>query len=139
MGGAAASLEKAVENADNDYTIEHIWPQNTSKLDLTEEEEMVHDEIKHSLGNLTLAVNSRGAAWSNLPYHVKRDRVEENRPDYMNSDFPMTRKLGREYDTWGEEQINDRLEDLINYAEKRWSLDADVREPYASIKPSEID
>lgn len=139
MGGAAASLEKAVENADNDYTIEHIWPQNTSKLDLTEEEEMVHDEIKHGLGNLTLAVNSRGAAWSNLPYHVKRDRVEENKPDYMNSDFPMTRKVGREYDIWGEEQINDRLEDLINYAEKRWSLDADVREPYASIKPSEID
>lgn len=137
MGGAEASLEKAVENADNDYTIEHIWPQNTSKLDLTEDEELIHDEIKHSLGNLTLAIDSRGSSWSNLPYSVKRQR--ENNSGYMDSDFQMTRKIAQEYDTWGEEQIESRLEDLIEYAEKRWSLDTNEREPYASIKPSEID
>ncbi|ERH11002.1 MAG: protein of unknown function (DUF1524) [halophilic archaeon J07HX64] len=139
MGGAAPSLVKAVENADNDYTIEHIWPQNTSRLELTEEEERTHDEIKHSLGNLTLAVDSRGAAWSNLPYDVKRNRVKENKPDYMNSDFPMTRNISREYGTWGQKQIESRLKKLIKYAEKRWSLDASEREPYASIKPSELE
>lgn len=139
MGGAAPSLEKAVENANNDYTIEHIWPQNTSKLNLSEEEELIHDELKHSLGNLTLAVDSRGSAWSNLPYSVKRDRVEENRPDYLNSDFPMTRKISREYKAWGKDRIESRLGELIDYAEKRWSLDAGEREPYASIRPSEIE
>lgn len=139
MGGAAPSLEKAVENANNDYTIEHIWPQNTSKLNLSEEQERIHDEIKHSLGNLTLAVDSRGSAWSNLPYRVKRDRVEENKPDYMNSDFPMTREISREYETWGKEEIESRLEELIDYAENRWSLDADEREDYASIRPPEIE
>ena len=137
MGGAEAGIKRAVDNAGNDFTIEHIWPQDTSKLDLTEKEEQIHDENKHSLGNLTLAVDSRGASWSNLPYSIKRKR--KNKPDYMDSDFQMTRKIAQEYPIWGEEQIETRLEDLVDYAEKRWSLDADEREPYASIKPSEVD
>jgi hypothetical protein len=57
----------------------------------------------------------------------------------MDSDFQMTRKIAQEYRNWGEEQINDRLEDLIEYAEKRWSLNTAEREDYASIKPSEVD
>lgn len=139
MGGAEGSLEKAVENAGNDYTIEHIWPKNASKLDLTEEEEQIHDEIKHSLGNLTLAIDSRGSSWSNRPYNEKRQRIEENKPDYMNSAFQMTRKVAREHETWGAEQIDERLENLINFAQQRWSLDTDEREPYATIRPSEIE
>lgn len=138
-GGAAPSMEQAVENAGNDYSIDHIRPNDTSKLDLTEEETRTHEEIKHSLGNLTLTTGPRNAAWKNQPYEVKRERVDEDKSDYMNSDFLMTRKLARAYQAWGEQQIETRLEDLINYAEHRWSLDADEREPYASIKPSEID
>jgi len=137
MGGVEADFENAVENADNHYTIEHIWPQDASKLNLTEDEQLVHDDIKHGLGNLTLAVGSRGSSWSNHPYSDKRQRDTGN--GYMDSDFQMTRKIAQEYDTWGEEQINNRLEDLIEYAEKRWSLEAEERKEYASIKPSEVD
>lgn len=139
MGGAEGSLEKAVENAGNDYTIEHIWPQDASKLDLTDEEVRIHEEIKHSLGNLTLAIDSRGSSWSNRPYTEKRERVDENKPDYFDSAFQMTRKIARAHETWGAEQIEDRLENVVNFAQQRWSLDADEREPYASIRPSEIE
>jgi hypothetical protein len=139
MGGAEGSLEKAVENAGNDYTIEHIWPQDTSKLELTDEEERIHEEIKHSLGNLTLAIDSRGSSWSNRSYCEKRERVDENKPDYFDSAFQMTRKIARENETWGAEQIEERLENLVNFAQQRWSLDAEEREPYASIRPSEIE
>lgn len=139
MGGAAPSLQRAVENADNEYTIEHIWPQNTSRLHLSEEQERIHDEIKHSLGNLTLAVDSRGSAWSNLPYETKRSRIEEGKPDYLNSDFQITRKISRDYDTWGEREIGSQLDGLIQFAQKRWSLDYDERDPYASTRPSEIE
>lgn len=137
MGGVEAGFETAVENADNHYTIEHIWPQDASKLELTEDEERIHEDIKHSLGNLSLAVGSRGSSWSNRPYSEKRQR--ENGNGYMDSDFQMTRKIAQEYRNWGEEQINDRLEELIEYAEKRWSLNTAEREDYASIKPSEVD
>jgi len=136
MGGVEAGFETAVENADNHHTIEHIWPQDASKLDLTEDEQLIHEDIKHSLGNLTLAVGSRGSSWSNLPYSEKRQRDSGN--GYMDSDFQMTREIAQEYKTWGEEQIDNRLEDLIEYTEKRWSLDTDEREEYASIKPSEV-
>ena len=138
-GGAAPSMEQAVENAGNDYSIDHIRPNDTSKLDLSEEETRIHEEIKHSLGNLTLTTGPRNAAWKNQPYEVKRERVDQDKSDYMNSDFLMTRKLAREYQTWGETQIESRVEDLVDFAERRWSLDAEEREPYASIKPSEID
>jgi hypothetical protein len=137
MGGVEAGFETAVENADNHYTIEHIWPQDASKLELTEEQEGIHEEIKHSLGNLSLAVGSRGSSWSNRPYSEKKQR--ENGNGYMDSDFQMTRNIAQDYEKWGEGQINDRLEDLIEYAEKRWSLDTADREEYASIKPSEVD
>ncbi|APX95383.1 DUF262 domain-containing protein [Natronorubrum daqingense] len=138
-GGAAPTIEQAVGNAGNDYSIDHIRPNDTSKLDLNEIEEQQHGEIKHSLGNLTLTTGPRNAAWKNQPYTVKQERVQEDKPDYKNSDFLMTRELARKYETWGEDQINDHLDDIIEYAEKRWNLDADVREKYASIKPSEID
>lgn len=138
-GGAAPRMEQAVKNAGNDYSIDHIRPNDTSKLNLTDNEEHEHEEIKHSLGNLTLTTGPRNAAWKNQPYTVKRERAEEDKSDYMNSDFLMTRKLARTYETWGEEQIETRLKDLIDYAESRWSLDTEEREPYASIRPSEID
>jgi hypothetical protein len=57
----------------------------------------------------------------------------------MNSDFPMTRKIARETEDWGQEQIANRLDGLVEYAGKRWSLSAEEREPYASIRPSEIE
>jgi hypothetical protein len=144
MGGVEAGFETAVENADNHYTIEHIWPQDASKLELTEDEQRIHEDIKHSLGNLTLAVGSRGSSWGNLPYSQsgednKEKRHREDGDSYRDSDFQMTRKIAREFETWGKEQIDSRLENLIEYAEKRWSLDADEREPYASIKPSEVE
>jgi hypothetical protein len=138
MGDVGSSIEKAVENAGNNYTIEHIWPQDTSQLDLTEGEERIHEEIVHSLGNLTLVTGKRGSSWRNLPYSVKRERIEENRQDYLNSDFPMTRELAREYETWGEQVVESRMDNLVEYAEKRWSLEAEKRKPYASIRPSEI-
>jgi hypothetical protein len=57
----------------------------------------------------------------------------------MNSDFPMTRKIARETEDWGQEQIANRLDGLVEYAGKRWSLSAEEREPYASIRSSEIE
>lgn len=146
MGGAAPSMERAVENAGKEYSIDHIRPNDTSKLELSEEEERIHEDIKHSLGNLTLTTGPRNASWKNRPYKEKRELNEdewedasEDRPVYMSSDFEMTRNIAREYETWGPRRIEARLEDLIDYAEKRWSLDADVREEYAAIRPSEID
>jgi len=131
-GGAPPEIEKAVQNAGKDYSLGHVWPQDTSKLDLTEEEKEIHEEVVDSLGNLTLTTGRRNAAWKNDSYDNRRtdDR-------YRDSDFASTRQLGPEYESWSRASIEDRLDDVIKYAIQRWSLDFDERQEYAAIKPPE--
>ncbi|WP_224450554.1 DUF262 domain-containing protein [Haloprofundus salilacus] len=135
-GGDESSIEKAAENAGNDYTLDHIWPNDTGKLELTKEDEEIHEEVKHSLGNLTLTTGPRNSGWKNLPYQKKRDRIEEGKSGYMNSDFTMTRKVARENEQWGEEEIEKRLNDIVDFAKRRWSLEPDERKPLSTIRPS---
>ena len=129
-GGAPPEIEKAVQNAGRDYSLDHIWSQDTSKLSLGQEEQYAHEELVDSLGNLALTTGRRNSAWRNAPYEEKRtdDR-------YRNSDFASTRKIAREYGTWGQESIESRLDDLVEYATQRWSLDPQERSKYAGIKP----
>lgn len=128
------AIEKVVQNPERRYSIDHIWPRDTSQLGLDEEEEEIHDEIKHSLGNLTLTQGPRNASWKNLPYKKKRDRGDDNK-DYMSSGFASTHKIAQDYDTWGSECIEERLDDIIQFAERRWSLDPDERERFVKLRP----
>lgn len=136
-GGGETSIQKAAENAGNDYTLDHIWPQDTSKLGLSEAEKEIHDEIKHSIGNLTLTTGPRNSSWKNNPYDQKQG-ANKDKTGYNNSDFTMTRKIAIEYEEWGQDQIEERLDAVVDFAKKRWSLEADEREPKANIRPSEV-
>jgi hypothetical protein len=141
-GGDVSSIEKASENAGNEYTLDHIWPNDTQKLNLTKEEEEIHEEVKHSLGNLTLTTGPRNSGWKNLPYPKKRSRIdddEENDSDYMNSDFTITREIARRNEQWGAEQIEGRLDDIVNFAKRRWSLNTGEREVLSEIRPATPD
>lgn len=138
-GGGEINVQKAAENAGNEYTLDHIWPRDTGKLGLSEEQEEVHEEIKDSLGNLTLTTGPRNSAWKNRPYHEKRKLVDEDESGYWDSDFTMTRKVARDYEEWGEDQIEKRLDDIIDFAKQRWGLDATQREPKANIRPPEVE
>lgn len=51
----------------------------------------------------------------------------------------MTRKVARDYEEWGEDQIEKRLDDIIDFAKQRWGLDATQREPKANIRPPEVE
>lgn len=135
-GGDESSIERAAENVGNDYTLDHIWPDDTGKLDLTEAEEEIHEEYKHSLGNLTFTTGPQNSGWKNRPYSEKRDRMDEGEPDYLNSDFTMTREIAREYEQWGKDEIEQRLDDIVDFALRRWSLDPTERESLSTIRPT---
>lgn len=136
-GGGETSIQKAAENAGNDYTLDHIWPRDTSKLGLSEADKEIHEEIKHSIGNLTLTTGPRNSSWKNNPYDQKRGEMKDE-TGYNNSDFTMTRKIAIEYNEWGQDQIEEHLDAIVDFAKKRWSLEADEREPRANIRPSEV-
>lgn len=142
--GDAPSIEKVVQNAKNEYSIDHIWPQNTDKLNLTNQELNQHEKLKDSIGNLTLTPGPRNSSWKNLPFEDKKDRRNKNkekdsnkRLDYYTSDFVITRKLATDHETWSEEKIKNRTEEIIEFAEKRWSLDPNLRNSVEQIILSE--
>lgn len=140
--GDPPAIEKVVQNVNNNYSIDHIWPQNTDKLDLSEEEAEQHEELKDSIGNLTLTPGPRNASWKNLPFEDKKDRRSfdddaRSKPDYITSDFAMTKRLAAEHDTWGPEKIQQRREKIIEFAEDCWSLDPERRGAAGQIMLSE--
>lgn len=129
-GGAPPEIEKAVQNAGRDYSLDHIWAQDATKLNLGPEGQAAHEELVDSLGNLTLTTGRRNSTWRNDPYEEKR--TDER---YYDSDFASTRKVARDYETWGRSAIESRLDDVVEYAVQRWSLDPEERKKYAGIKP----
>lgn len=140
--GDPPAIEKVVQNANNNYSVDHIWPQNTDKLELSEEEKERHEELKDSLGNLTLTPGPRNASWKNLPFEVKKDRRSpddegQSKPDYITSDFAMTKRLAAEHQTWNAGNIEQRRENIIEFAKDRWSLDPDRRRAAGQIMLTE--
>lgn len=109
--------EKEAISIEN-FTIEHIMPQNP---DLSEEwqEELgydwkdVQEKYLHTIGNLTLTGYNQ--KYSDLPFKTKRDM--EN--GYKDSPIRLNKAIA-ELNTWNENQITKRASDLRKQAQKIW-------------------
>lgn len=97
----------------DDYTIDHIWARDSTRLGLDKSTAEVHEEYKHRLGNLTLASRSWNTTWGNSPYEVKKEH-------YKDSSLRVQRDLPKKYSSWGKEQIESREKEIIEFALKRW-------------------
>ncbi len=115
----------------DEYTIEHIMPQNENmsakwREELGNDWQRVHKDLLHTLGNLTLtAYNSR---YSDRIFVEKRD-IEGG---FRQSPLHLNAGLGQ-CEKWDESAINARADRLANLAVHVWSvpgLDADVLESY---------
>ena len=83
-----------------------------------------HQEIVHRLGNLTIASKAWNLSMGNRPFEEKRDRRGESKPGdecYRNSILLVQRELA-EWDEWNEESIQERGNQIINFALKRWRI-----------------
>jgi uncharacterized protein with ParB-like and HNH nuclease domain/predicted transport protein len=115
----------------DEYTIEHIMPQNLStewKTSLGDDWQRIHQTYLHTLGNLTLtAYNSE---YSNKPFPVKRDMED----GFKDSPLKLNKGLGS-IDRWDEAAICHRADRLSNLALAVWiapSVDHLVLESYKS-------
>ena len=115
----------------DDYTIEHILPQNQN-LSAKWREALGHDWQRvqetwlHTLGNLTLT--GYNAEYSDRFFTEKRDM--EN--GFKDSPLRLNEGLGT-LDTWNENKIQDRAQRLAEQAAKVWvapALPAEVLEMY---------
>ena len=121
-----------------EYTIEHIMPQN-EKLSKAWREELgddwkrVHDTWLHTLGNLTLT--GYNSEYSDRPFSEKRDM----KGGFKESPLKLNQGLGS-CETWNEGAIKARAAQLANRAAEIWNfpaLSADILAAYQTVESSE--
>lgn len=119
----------------DEYTIEHIMPQNENlsagwRAELGAEWERIHSQYLHTLGNLTLT--GYNSEYSDRPFLEKRDMDGgfKHSPIKLNDGLAATL-------TWTEDAIQARAIKLAAQAPKMWTapaLAADVLEVYRAPK-----
>lgn len=103
-----------------EYTIEHIMPQNENLSDswqasLGEEWERVHNQYLHTIGNLTLT--GYNSELSDRPFHEK----QKIKGGFADSPIRLNRELAT-IDYWDEATIQSRAKDLAELAVKIWAM-----------------
>ncbi|TPH86563.1 DUF262 domain-containing protein [Helicobacter pylori] len=117
--------------------IEHIMPQKLTeewKKDLGENFKAIHDKYLHTIGNLTLT--GYNSEYSNKSLQEKRDM--EN--GFKNSPLRLNQGL-RDLESFGEEEIKKRANDLADLALKIWTypkLNAETLEKYKPKKEKKV-
>ena len=115
----------------NEYTIEHIMPQN-DKLSqewrdaLGEDWKQIHEKWLHTLGNLTLT--GYNSEYSDRPFKDKRDMIG----GFKFSPIKLNKRLGQT-ETWNESAIKERADRLAHQASIVWaapSLNDEILDRY---------
>ncbi|GAA8348653.1 DUF262 and DUF1524 domain-containing protein [Helicobacter pylori] len=111
----------------HEYTIEHIMPQTLTEeweRDLGENFQEIHDKYLHTIGNLTLT--GYNPEYSNKSFQEKRNMEK----GFKQSPLRLNQGL-RDLESFGEEEIKKRANDLADLALKIWTypkLDAETLE-----------
>lgn len=119
----------------DEYTIEHIMPQNENLSDewkdaLGPDWERIHETKLHTLGNLTLT--GYNSEYSDRPFPEKRDM----HGGFKESPLRLNQGLA-EIEVWDETAIDDRADRLAKSATSVWispSLSADTLAAYRPAK-----
>lgn len=123
----------------HEYTTEHIMPQTLTedtedteewKRDLGENFKEIHNKYLHTIGNLTLT--GYNSEYSNKSFQKKRDMEG----GFKDSPLRLNQSL-RDLESFDEEKIKKRANDLADLALKIWTypkLDAETLEKYKPKK-----
>ncbi len=118
----------------HEYTTEHIMPQKLTeekwKRDLGENFQEIHDKYLHTIGNLTKT--GYNTEYGNRSFQEKRDMEG----GFKDSPLRLNQGL-RDLESFGEEEIKKRANDLADWALKIWTypkLDAETLEKYKPKK-----
>jgi hypothetical protein len=104
-------VEDVVNNKDDRFSIEHVWPQ-TPKEGFDEETKELVKQHTHRLGNLALMTPEDNAVKGNDPFGEKK-------ADFTGSKIRMLENIFAMND-WGAEQINEREQEMVRVIKDRW-------------------
>ncbi|GAA6873343.1 DUF262 and DUF1524 domain-containing protein [Helicobacter pylori] len=118
----------------HEYTIEHIMPKKLTEeweRDLGENFQAIHDKYLHTIGNLTLT--GYNPEYSNRSFQEKQGMEK----GFKDSPLRLNQSLRKNLESFGEEEIEKRANDLADLALKIWTypnLDAETLEKYKPKK-----
>ncbi|WP_100949666.1 DUF262 and DUF1524 domain-containing protein [Helicobacter pylori] len=118
-------------------TIEHIMPQTLTEeweRDLGENFQAIHDKYLHTIGNLTLT--GYNSEYSNRSFQEKKDMEK----GFKQSPLRLNKSL-KKLESFDEEKIKKRANDLADWALKIWTypkLDAETLEKYKPKKEKKV-
>ncbi|GAA9537519.1 DUF262 and DUF1524 domain-containing protein [Helicobacter pylori] len=118
-------------------TTEHIMPQTLTeewKKDLGENFQAIHEKYLNTIGNLTLT--GYNEKYSNNSFQEKRDMEK----GFKQSPLKLNQGL-KDLESFGEEEIEKRANDLADWALKIWTypnLDAETLEKYKPKKENKV-
>ena len=126
-----------------DYTIEHILPQNEPlsqkwQAELGPDWQRVQQDWLHTLGNLTLS--GYNSEYSNRPFAYKRDQVTDkdgNPIGFAHSPLKLNQGLA-EVGQWNEAAIKTRASRLAAQATKVWSAPQLAEGVLATYQPAAL-
>ncbi len=117
----------------HEYTTEHIMPQTLEEeweKDLGQDHKRIHTQYLHTIGNLTLT--GYNTEYSNRSFQEKQGMEG----GFKDSPLRLNQGL-RDLESFGEEKIKKRANDLADWALKIWTypkLDAETLEKYKPKK-----
>ncbi|KXA95586.1 hypothetical protein AKJ36_00135 [candidate division MSBL1 archaeon SCGC-AAA259I07] len=98
-----------------EVTIEHIWPQNSDQLNLSEEEEDEHEDCVNKLGNLAYMTGPWNKSKQNQAPDNKVDSYQASKVRMLNAAAETIEEEG-----WRKKQIVDRENEMIEKILKIW-------------------
>jgi len=121
-----------------DYSIEHILPQNDELNDwwqesLGENWKEIRDRLLHTIGNLTLT--RYNSEFSDRSFPEKRDFPNGG---FKTSPLALNQGLG-ELETWNESTINSRADQLISKALEVWESPKADKAALAALEVKDIE
>ncbi|WP_460151169.1 DUF262 domain-containing protein [Salinicoccus sesuvii] len=123
------NIYEGVQN--QDYSVEHIMPQTLSRewqKELGDNYQEIHDLYLNSIGNLTLTgYNSK---YSNRPFTEKQNTEK----GFKDSHFAFLNRLPAARETWGESEIIERRNTIIERALKIWEYPSTSYNPVTVIQ-----
>lgn len=120
----------------DEYTIEHIMPQNENlstswKHELGSEWKQIHETWLHTLGNLTLT--GYNSEYSDRSFKEKRDMSG----GFKESPLKLNKGI-RQLDQWNEEAIKERAGRLADIALEVWEMPKLSEEVMKSYRPKAV-
>lgn len=105
------NVQRVVNNRNDRFTIEHIWPQEPSD-ELEKGLQDIIQKNKHRLGNLALMTLDDNAFQSNDTFDEKRRKFEESKFRMLNEIF--------DNQAWSVDRIEKRERRIVDVIKNRW-------------------